>query len=107
MASFFQAFRCAPEGEVSDVPMTMTHRWYESFHAAVLETDWTNMLERVQAAEFEIQERQRVLSEDHGGTPEERQALANALKGLKVLRRDAASWLDMQKSSKARPHARL
>jgi hypothetical protein len=37
--------------------------------AALLETDWTKMQERLQAAEAEIRERQRVLSEDHHGTP--------------------------------------
>ena len=29
---------------------------------------------------------------DHGGTPEERQSLADALNALEVLRRDADSW---------------
>jgi len=47
---------------------------------------------RVQVAESEIHKRQRVLSEDHGGTPEERQAIADALNGMKVLLREAAQW---------------
>ena len=43
------------------------------------------MPERIQAAESEIRERQRVISEDHGGTAEEREAIANALRGVQVL----------------------
>jgi hypothetical protein len=72
--------------------MTMTYSWHESYRAALLETDWTRMQERVEVAESEIHKRQRVLSEDHGGTPEERQAIADALNGMKALRREAADW---------------
>ena len=54
------------------------------------------MPDRVLVAESEIQARQRVLSEDHGGTPEERQALADAVNNLSVLRSDVASWRDRQ-----------
>ena len=70
--------------------MTMTHSWHESYMAAVIETDGTKMQARVQAAESAINERQRILSEDHGGTPEERQAIADVLNGMRVLRREAA-----------------
>jgi len=74
----------------------MTYTWYESYRAAVLETDWTKMQERLQVADHEIHERQRVLSLDHGGTPEERQAIADALNGLKVLRKESAPWQTQQ-----------
>jgi hypothetical protein len=57
--------------------------------AALLETDWTKMSERLQAAEAELRERQGVLSEDHGGTAEERQAIVDAINGMRVLRREA------------------
>jgi len=59
----------------------MTFTWYHSYRAAILETDWTTMQERLQSAELEIHERQRILSLDHGGSPEERQAIADALRG--------------------------
>ena len=39
-----------------------------------------------------MRERERVLSEDHGGTIEERIALANAISGMTVLRREVAEW---------------
>jgi predicted NUDIX family phosphoesterase len=54
------------------------------------------MQKRIQPAESAMHERQGVLSEDHGGTVEERQAIADAKSGLRVLRRDAAEWQDRQ-----------
>jgi hypothetical protein len=64
----------------------MTYSWHESFMTAVIETDWTRMQARVQAAESEINERQRLLSKTHGGTLEERQAIEEALNCLQILR---------------------
>ncbi len=75
----------------------MSTNWLESYQAAVLETDWTKMPDRVLVAESDIQARQRELSEDHGGTPEERQALADAANNLSVLRSDIVSWRDRQR----------
>jgi hypothetical protein len=43
--------------------------------------------ERIQAAKSKINDRKRVISEDRGGTPEERQAIANALNALGTLRK--------------------
>jgi hypothetical protein len=70
----------------------MIYPWYESYRAAILETDWTKMQERLRSAELEIHQRQHILSLDHGGTPEERQAIANALNGVKGLRIESAAW---------------
>jgi len=72
--------------------MTTVCNWHESYRAAALETDWTQIHERIQAAESAISERQRLLALDHGGTPEERHAIVTALKGLKVLRTEVAEW---------------
>ena len=74
----------------------MTHTWYESYRAAILETDWTKMQKRLQAAERKIHQRQRVLSLDHGGTTEERQAIADALHGISQLRMEARDWQKRQ-----------
>jgi hypothetical protein len=70
----------------------MTYQWHEFYSAAVLETDWSKMEERVQAAESALRERRAELSRDHAVTPEERQAIDDALASLNVLRQDAASW---------------
>ena len=69
-----------------------SYSWQESYQAALLETDWTKMVELVQAAESEIHKRRMELSTDHNGTQEEREAVVNALNGLRVLRMDAAAW---------------
>ena len=50
------------------------------------------MPERIRAAESALVERQRILREDHGGPPEERQAIAAALSGLQALRAESAEW---------------
>ena len=71
-----------------------SHSWQESYQMAVLETDWTKMQERVQTAESEVHKRRLELAQDHGGTQEERDALVNAMGGLRVLRMNVASWLE-------------
>jgi hypothetical protein len=73
-----------------------SYSWQESYQAALVENDWTNVQERVQTAESEIHQRRLVLSQDHGGTDEERAALVNAMSGLRVLRMNIASWLERQ-----------
>jgi hypothetical protein len=70
--------------------------WHQSYQEALLETDWTKMEERLRTAESDIHQRRLVLSQDHGGTEEERAALVNAMSGLRVLRMNVASWLERQ-----------
>ena len=72
--------------------MTDEYVWHAAYKAAILETDWTTMRDRLQAAESEISKQQHVLSMDHGGTPEERRAIANALKGMKNLAKEVDQW---------------
>ena len=68
--------------------MRADYVWDESYKAAVLETDDTRMLDRLRAAKSAIDSRLHELQMDHGGTPEERQAITDALGGLQVLRRE-------------------
>ena len=77
--------------------MTAIYKWYESYKAALLETDWSKMPERIQAAEAALSERKREIELNHGGTPEENQAIADAMRGLTVLRNDAVTWSEKQK----------
>jgi hypothetical protein len=74
----------------------MTYSWHESYRAGLLETNGTKMREGIQAAEAKIRDRQRVLSKNHGGTPDERQAIADAITGLKALLREASEWTNPQ-----------
>ena len=72
--------------------MNTTSRWHELYEAAVLETDWSKMEERIQAAESAIKDRLHEFSLNHGGTREENQAIVDTLNRLNVLRADVASW---------------
>jgi len=66
--------------------------WSGAYMKAVLETDWTIIHDRIQAAEAAIREREHVLSLDHGGTLAEQAELAAALQGLQDLRANVAKW---------------
>jgi len=72
------------------------YEWHEVYKAALLETDGSKMEERIRTAEVALNQRKDELVLDHGGTPEENQAIENALHGLNVLRMDAVSWLERQ-----------
>lgn len=76
------------------------YTWYKSYMAAVLETDWTKIHDRLQAAEAELFARQRLLSENSNGTEQEKQALAAAINGINVLRKDVAEWQKSQSSAR-------
>lgn len=72
--------------------MTSTPKWHDIYKAALLETDWSRIDERIQAAEDAIQGRKREFDLNHGGTPEENQAITDAMRSLSVLRTEAAAW---------------
>lgn len=78
---FLQTF--SDQVTVMDTP---NYTWYASYREAILETDRPKMRAQLLFAEKEMVQRLRVLSQDHGGTAEERQALADALNGIKNLR---------------------
>jgi hypothetical protein len=84
-----------------EIRVPTSHSWQDSYKAALLETDWTKMVDLVQKAESEIRERRLMLVQDHGGTSEEREALVSALSGLRVVRMDAASWLERNRPGTA------
>ncbi len=66
--------------------------WVKLYQAAILETDWSKIEERLHAADSAISARLHEFSVDHGGTPEEKQRIQDALSGLSVLRREVAAW---------------
>ena len=80
--------------------MTATYKWQEVYKAAVLETDWSKMEERIRAAEIAIHARKNEFRLDHGDTLEENQAIAEAVGNLSILRADVALW-SKQKSRQA------
>ena len=72
--------------------MNATYKWHEPFKAALLETEWGKIVERIRAAEGAIEDRKRELAQNGGGTPEENDAIAGAIRSLTVLRTEAGSW---------------
>jgi len=70
----------------------MNSEWEENYRAALLETNWSKMDERIHAADSAISARLHQLSIDHGGTPEEKQRIQDSLSALSVLRREVAEW---------------
>jgi hypothetical protein len=62
--------------------------WRELYEGAVIETDVKQVGSRIQAARTAIDTRLHDLQMDHGGSPEERHALDDALTGLRVLERE-------------------
>src|SRR6266404_585680 len=86
-----------------EIRVPTSYSWQDAYRAALLETDWTKMVELVQAAESEIHKRRLELSKDYNGTQEEREAVVNALNGLRALRMDAApGWNGSDLAQQAR-----
>jgi len=75
------------------------YKWHEVYQAAVLETDWSKMEQRIQAAEAALHARKHEFDLNHGGTPEENQAIEHALRGLGVLRTEVATWRGSKRAS--------
>jgi len=74
------------------------YKWHEIYKAALLETDWSKIGERIQAAESALHERKNEFDLNHGGTPEENRAIEDALNGLRVLQNDVARWQGSQRA---------
>ena len=75
-----------------NMDIQIKYGWQEPYATALLETDWSKIEEKIQLAEDGIRARLHEFSLNHGGTPEENQAIEDALNGLDVLRKDAAAW---------------
>ena len=78
----------AARGAARGLPMA--GEWEKLYQAAILETDWSKIEGRIQVAESAIKARLHEFSLNHGGTPEENQAVKDALAGLTVLRHEVA-----------------
>jgi hypothetical protein len=65
--------------------------WEKLYKEAILETDWSKIEERIEAADSAISARLDEFSVNHGGTPQENQLIQDALNGLTVLRREVVA----------------
>jgi IS5 family transposase len=69
--------------------MANSYNWQEQYHAALIETDDSKLMDRILAAQAAINSRVREMQAKRDGTLEERQALADAVSGLQILRKEA------------------
>jgi hypothetical protein len=75
---------CVRGGE--DLPgIAMTFGWQHLYEAAILETDRGNLPRLIQTAHTAIHARLGQLGGDNGDSSAERQAIADALAGLRIL----------------------
>jgi hypothetical protein len=65
--------------------MNRIYGWQRFYEAAVLETNRTELVRRIQAAQAAIEARIAQLHSDHQDSDDERQAIENALAGLRLL----------------------
>ena len=75
-----------------EVAMDTEYGSLELYKAAVLETDWSKIEQKIREAGNGMRARLHEFSMNHGGTPEENRAIADALYRLDVLRNDVAAW---------------
>ena len=72
--------------------------WQELYAIVLLETDWTKIEQKIQEADNAIRARLHEFSMNHGGTPEENQAIEDSMNGLGVLRKDVAAWQESKRA---------
>jgi hypothetical protein len=68
--------------------MRTDYPWEASYRAAILETDDVRLGSFITVAKGAIDHRLEELQKDHGGSTEERRAIADALAALNALRRE-------------------
>jgi hypothetical protein len=73
--------------------------WQKLYATALLETDWSKIGEKIQVAENGIRARLHEFSMNHGGTPEENQAIEDSLNGLDTPRKEVATWQESKRES--------
>jgi hypothetical protein len=77
-------------------PKILYPGWQREYFAALLELDPKTLFERVTAAETSIFNRLQAISHDSDSRAE-RQAIADALAGLRILKRDNLGFPDWEK----------
>ena len=79
--------------------MDAKYSWQKLYETAVLETNWSNIEQKIQEADNGLRARLHEFSMNHGGTPEENRAIEDALNSLNVLRKDVAAWQESKQAS--------
>jgi hypothetical protein len=81
-----------------ELAMDTIYGWQELYRSAVLETDWREIEQRIEAAYAGMNARLREFSMNHGGTLEENQSIADALHGLNVLQKEVKTWKESKRT---------
>jgi hypothetical protein len=81
-----------------EVAMDTEYGWQQLYIAAVLESDWSKIEQKIREADDGMRARLYEFSMNHGGTPEENRAIEDALNKLKLLRKDVAAWRGSQQT---------
>jgi hypothetical protein len=68
--------------------------WEKLYRAAIVESDRSKLLQRVEGAEAAILERSRCLSKSSSNSGKEQEAITRALHILSLLRAKAGDWRD-------------
>jgi len=77
-------------------PTLLYPEWQADYHAALVELDPEKLQERVEAAETAIFKRLQAISQNSDHTAE-RQAIQDALAGLRVLKQESLGFSDWEK----------
>jgi hypothetical protein len=80
-------------------PEILYPAWQNEYQAAIVELDRKKLPERVAAAEAAIFKRLQQLSQSSSDDFAERQAIEDALHGLRVLQRDELGFPDWEKKA--------
>jgi hypothetical protein len=81
--------------------MRAEYVWEAVYKTAFGETGGGKLPNRIHAAKSAIDNRLHDLQQDHGGTPEERLAISDALAGLMILRRELERRSSEKRSSES------
>jgi hypothetical protein len=68
--------------------MPATYEWLRPYETAILETDRSRLPKLIASAQAAIDARIQKLRLDHQGSPDEKQAIEDALAGLHILIRE-------------------
>jgi len=78
--------------------MDTEYVWQELYIAAVLETDWSKIEQKIREAGNGMRARLHEFSMNHGGTPEENQEIAKALDRLSILQKKVSGWQESKRA---------
>jgi hypothetical protein len=87
-AKYAPVLQGSATGILGPTRMRAAYPWTDLYRAAIVGTDYALLPTCLLAAKAAIDDRLHELQSEHGGTPDERRAITDALNGLNLLRRE-------------------